>query len=119
MTGKSPCGCHEASLERLSQGFAFHSTQLAILIFVSAALDSGRPAIAASPPGDVVGKARVGYQGCFACTSDVSPINAWWQCRPNSQTPSSPNICIYAWRDMRQYPRGGHTDIPNLRNRQP
>jgi len=119
MTGKSLCGCHEASLERLSQGFAFHSAQLAILILVSAALDPGRPAVAASPPGDVVGKVSVGYQGWFACTSDGSPINAWWHWSPNSQTPSSTNIGIYAWPDMRQYARGFQTAFPNLSNGQP
>ena len=33
------------------------------------------PASAASPPGDVVGKITVGYQGWFACTGDGAPIN--------------------------------------------
>src|ERR1044071_8307732 len=94
MTGKARCGCHEASLERLSQGFAFHSAQLAILILVSATLDPGRPAVAASPPGDVVGKVSVGYQGWFACTSDGSPINAWWHWSPNSQ-PQSRTITAF------------------------
>jgi len=119
MTGKSPCGCREASLERLSKGFAFHSAQLAILILVSAALDSGRPAIAASPPGDVVGKVSVGYQGWFACTSDGSPINIWWHWSPNAQTSSSTNIGIYSWPDMRQYASGFQTGFPNLSNGQP
>jgi len=119
MTGKSPCGCREASLERLSKGFAFHSAQLAILILASAALDSGRPAIAASPPGDVVGKVSVGYQGWFACTSDGSPINIWWHWSPNAQTPSSTNIGIYSWPDMRQYASGFQTGFPNLSNGQP
>ncbi|MDX3853218.1 xylosidase, partial [Streptomyces sp. AK02-01A] len=33
---------------------------------------------AASPPGDVVGKITVGYQGWFACIGDGAPINSWW-----------------------------------------
>ncbi|MDX3854725.1 xylosidase, partial [Streptomyces sp. AK02-01A] len=32
----------------------------------------------ASPPGDVVGKITVGYQGWFACIGDGAPINSWW-----------------------------------------
>ncbi|WP_220182974.1 hypothetical protein, partial [Sphaerisporangium album] len=32
-------------------------------------------ASAASPPGDVVGKITVGYQGWFACIGDGAPIN--------------------------------------------
>jgi hypothetical protein len=62
----------------------------------------------------------VGYQGWFACSSDGSPINAWWHWSPNSsQTPSSTNIGIYAWPDMRQYARGFQTGFPNLSNGQP
>ncbi len=33
---------------------------------------------AASPPGDVIGKITVGYQGWFACVGDGAPINSWW-----------------------------------------
>ncbi|MEV4624554.1 lectin, partial [Asanoa sp. NPDC049573] len=36
------------------------------------------PASAASPPGDVVGKISVGYQGWFACPGDGAPIGGWW-----------------------------------------
>ena len=32
---------------------------------------------AASPPGDVVGKVTVGYQGWFSAAGDGSPVNAW------------------------------------------
>ena len=34
--------------------------------------------MAASLPGDVVGKVTVGYQGWFACVGDGAPINSWW-----------------------------------------
>ena len=37
----------------------------------------GRDAEAASPPGDVVGKITVGYQGWFSAAGDGSPVNAW------------------------------------------
>src|ERR1041384_952954 len=40
-----------------------------------AALFLGHPVMAASPPGDVVGKVTVGYQGWFACVGDGAPIN--------------------------------------------
>ena len=93
--------------------------RLALLILLCAALAPCKAVLAASPQGDVVGKVSVGYQGWFACTSDGSPINAWWHWSPNSQTPSSTNIGIYSWPDMRQYARGFQTAFPNLSNGQP
>src|ERR1700749_3242238 len=49
-------------------------------------------ASAASPPGDVVGKITVGYQGWFACIGDGAPTNAWWQWAQNwGQIPSPSN----------------------------
>ena len=42
------------------------------------ALSGTQLASAASPPGDVVGRVTVGYQGWFACTGDGAPINGWW-----------------------------------------
>src|SRR6266542_311943 len=64
-------------------------------------------AYAASPPGDVVGKITVGYQGWFAATGDGSPINAWWHWSQNWSQPPSPanNGTLRAWPDMRDYPR--------------
>src|SRR5882672_5126429 len=53
---------------------------------------------AASPPGDVVGKITVGYQGWFACIGDGSPINAWWHWSQQNGTPPSPsNTTIVSW----------------------
>jgi hypothetical protein len=108
MIQKGTPGCLAASLKILAS-----------LIFVCAACAAWSPVEAASPVGDVVGKVAVGYQGWFACTSDGSPINAWWHWSPNSQTPSATNIGIYAWPDMRQYARGFQTGFPNLSNGQP
>ncbi len=75
---------------------------------------------AASPPGDVVGKVSVGYQGWFACVGDGAPINGWWHYTQNwSQSPSQNNNAIVSWPDMRDYGRGYATAWPNLGNGQP
>jgi hypothetical protein len=77
-------------------------------------------AVAASPPGDVVGKITVGYQGWFACSGDGAPINGWWHWSQNwSQPPSPGNTGIKSWPDMRDYTRGFQTAYPNLGNGQP
>ena len=78
-------------------------------------------AVAASAPGDVVGKVTVGYQGWFACIGDGAPINAWWHWSNNwSQAPSPTNNgTLRAWPDMREYPKGYQTAYANLGNGQP
>ncbi len=77
-------------------------------------------ASAASPPGDVVGKITVGYQGWFACPGDGAPINGWWHWSQNwSQPPSPGNTAIKSWPDMRDYSRGFQTAYGNLGNGQP
>jgi len=86
----------------------------------SAALGITKNAEAASPPGDVVGKITVGYQGWFACTGDGAPINGWWHWSQNwSQPPSPSNNVIRAWPDMREYTHAYQTGYPNLNNGQP
>ncbi len=80
----------------------------------------GEPAVAASPPGDVVGKITVGYQGWFAAIGDGSPLNGWWHWAQNwGQSPSSGNNAIVSWPDMRDYTRGYQTAWNNLGNGQP
>jgi F5/8 type C domain len=91
-------------------------------VLAAAALALGRPgrAQAASPPGDVVGKITVGYQGWFACTGDGAPINGWWHWSQNwSQAPSPSNNAIVAWPDMRDFTRTYRTAYANLGNGQP
>ncbi|MET0132254.1 MAG: glycoside hydrolase family 71/99-like protein [Kibdelosporangium sp.] len=84
------------------------------------ALTAPGVATAASPPGDVVGKITVGYQGWFACSGDGAPINGWWHWSDNwSQPPSLGNNVIKAWPDMREYSRTYRTSYPNLNNGQP
>ncbi|MEU0153144.1 hypothetical protein [Micromonospora fulviviridis] len=66
-----------------------------------------RAAAAASPPGDVVGKISVGYQGWFSCPGDGAPIGGWWHwSRDRFQSPSPANTTIVSWPDMGEYARG-------------
>ncbi|OZV83869.1 xylosidase [Micromonospora echinospora] len=78
------------------------------------------PAAAASPPGDVVGKITVGYQGWFSCPGDGAPIGGWWHwSRDRFQPPSPGNTTIVSWPDMREYTNGYATAYPALGNGQP
>jgi hypothetical protein len=85
------------------------------------ALSSSASAAAASPPGDVVGKITVGYQGWFACAGDGAPINGWWHWSQDWSRPPSPsnNGTLRAWPDMREYAHAYQTAYPNLNNGQP
>lgn len=78
----------------------------------------GGPA-AASPPGDVVGKVTVGYQGWFACAGDGAPIGGWWHWSQDwGRTPAPGNNAIKAWPDLREYARTYPTAYGNLGNGQ-
>jgi chitodextrinase len=91
----------------------------AALAAVSVADLSGlaRPAFAASPVGDVVGKISVGYQGWFACIGDGSPINGWWHWANNwGQAPSPSNTAIVSWPDVREYANTYRSAYANLGN---
>ncbi|GAA3341593.1 discoidin domain-containing protein [Amorphoplanes nipponensis] len=80
----------------------------------------GRPARAASPPGDVVGKITVGYQGWFACPGDGAPIGGWWHwSRDRFQPPSPANTTIVSWPDLTDFDHGYPTAYPNLGDGQP
>jgi hypothetical protein len=94
----------------------------ALAVSAAGALPAKFPATAsaASPPGDVVGKITVGYQGWFACVGDGAPINGWWHWSQNwSQPPSPSNTAITSWPDMRDYAHGYQTAFGNLGNGQP
>ncbi|ONI74197.1 lectin [Kribbella sp. ALI-6-A] len=74
----------------------------------------------ASPPGDVVGKITVGYQGWFACAGDGAPINGWWHWSNNwGQPPSPTNNALGSWPDVRDYTATYQTAYANLGNGQP
>ena len=80
----------------------------------------GAPAAAASPPGDVVGKITVGYQGWFACPGDGAPIGGWWHwSRDRFQPPSPSNTTIVSWPDMRDFAHAYPTAYGNLGDGRP
>jgi hypothetical protein len=73
-----------------------------------------------SPPGDVVGKVIVGYQGWFAAIGDGSPINRYWHWSNTwEEQPSTTNKAISAWPDVRDYTSTFPTKFGNLGNGQP
>ncbi|XVV08881.1 discoidin domain-containing protein [Actinoplanes sp. CA-131856] len=77
----------------------------------------GGPARAASPPGDVVGKISVGYQGWFSCPGDGAPIGGWWHwSRDRFQPPSPSNTTIVSWPDLRDFTHTYPTAYPPLGN---
>ncbi len=93
----------------------------AIAAMPAAELLMADPAAAASPPGDVVGKITVGYQGWFACIGDGAPINGWWHWSQNWGAAPSPsnNGTLRAWPDMRDYTHKYQTAYANLGNGDP
>jgi hypothetical protein len=73
-----------------------------------------------SPPGDVVGKVTVGYQGWFAANGDGSPINAWWHWTQDwAKSPGPTNSGIKSWPDVREYTSTYATSFANLGNGEP
>src|SRR5712671_5867851 len=81
---------------------------------------AGWSTMAASPPGDVVGKVTVGYQGWFACVGDGAPINSWWHYSGGATpTPTTLSNQIHCWPDMRQFSTGYQTGFTNFGNGQP
>src|ERR1017187_368573 len=87
---------------------------------ICAALLISEPALAASPPGDVVGTVTVGYQGWFACGGDGAPINSWWHYSGGATpTPVTLTNNIHCWPDMRQFGTGYQTGFTNFGNGQP
>src|SRR6185369_2329333 len=93
----------------------------AIAAIPAAELLTADAAAAASPPGDVVGKITVGYQGWFACIGDGAPINGWWHWSQNWGAAPSPsnNGTLRAWPDMRDYTHKYQTAYANLGNGDP
>jgi len=85
---------------------------------LAAFLANALPARAVSPPGDVVGKLVVGYQGWFACPGDGSPNNRWvhWA---SGTTPSPGNQTFELWPDTREFTTTYQTGYANLGNGQP
>ena len=87
---------------------------------ICVALFLNQTALAASPPGDVVGTVTVGYQGWFACAGDGAPINSWWHYSGGATpTPVTLTNNIHCWPDMRQFSTGYQTGFTNFGNGQP
>lgn len=79
-----------------------------------------RASRAGSPPGDVVGRITVGYQGWFACAGDGAPIDGWWHWSRNwGQSPSPDNNAIASWPDMSDYTHSYRTAYPALGSGEP
>jgi hypothetical protein len=95
--------------------------KLWVLTFVGMAFNACQPALAASGPGDVVGKVTVGYQGWFGAAGDGSPQNNWWHWSANWNQIFSPsnNGESDSWPDMRAYTKTYQTGFANLGNGQP
>ena len=73
-----------------------------------------------SPPGDVVGKLSVGYQGWFVAEGDGSPINQWFHWtheKPGKPRPE--NVKFEIWPDTREYTKLYDTGYAHLGNGQP
>lgn len=83
--------------------------------------DGGTPEIIwPSPPGDVVGKVTVGYQGWFACIGDNAPINGWWHWSKDwSRSPSPANAAFGSWPDVTDYTHQYGTGFANLNSGAP
>ncbi|MFD0201687.1 MULTISPECIES: discoidin domain-containing protein [Saccharothrix] len=95
-------------------------TFLGSALAASALTSTSSPAGAASPPGDVVGKITVGYQGWFAARGDHSPLDGWWHWSHDwSQPPSPSNRALTSWPDMTDYANKYPTAFGTLGNGQP
>jgi Malectin domain/Fibronectin type III domain len=95
--------------------------RLTLFCIICTGLCLSQPGMAASPPGDVVGKITVGYQGWFACTGDGAPIGTWWHYTGGTTPPTPTTLTnnIHCWPDMRQYSAGYQTAFANFGNGQP
>lgn len=91
-----------------------------MLLGLCGLLSPSNSARAASPPGDVVGKVTVGYQGWFSCAGDGAPIGGWWHYSGGAApTPNSLTNGIHCWPDVRQFEHVYQTGFTNFGNQQP
>jgi len=72
-----------------------------------------------SPPGDLIGRVTVGYQGWYGASGDGGTLG-WWHNAGNwGKPPSEANETLWAWPDMREYDHKYPTSYPNLGNGDP
>lgn len=69
------------------------------------------------PPGDLVGKLNVGYQGWFTCAGDNSPVNTWFEWT-NNVLPSPGHQTFELWPDVTEFNKTYQTGYANLGNGQ-
>jgi hypothetical protein len=95
--------------------------ELCVLTIVGMDFDASEPALAASDPGDVVGKVTVGYQAWFGAAGDGSPQNDWghWSANESEIFSLSNEQDSDSWPDMRACTTTCQTGFANLGNGQP
>ncbi|HZF00350.1 MAG TPA: autotransporter-associated beta strand repeat-containing protein [Methylomirabilota bacterium] len=93
--------------------------RLTFIFGIISILCGGGPVMAASPPGDVIGKVIVGYQGWFSGQNDGSPNGNWSHYSNNGLAPGSNNCILVSWPDVRDYTTLYQTAFANLGNGQP
>jgi len=93
--------------------------RLTFIFGIISILCGGGPVMAASPPGDVIGKVIVGYQGWFSGQNDGSPNGNWSHYSNNGLAPGSNNCVLVSWPDVRDYTTTYQTTFANLGNGQP
>lgn len=86
---------------------------LTVLIFF------GRVLAQQSPPGDVVGKMSIGFQGWFTCIGDGSPRGNTWVHWSADVPPSPGHVNFELYPDVREYTTLYQTQLGNLGNGQP
>ncbi|MGF7036860.1 hypothetical protein M2273_000094 [Mucilaginibacter lappiensis] len=80
--------------------------------------DRNRAVSAVSPPGDVVGKVAVGYQGWFSVPGDGLGGPIWWHWSGSNQSPTISDH-LKSWPDMREYSTLFPSLLPAMGNGQP
>lgn len=112
-----------ANLFGLCRGFPrpfARSSFTALLVLLTMISSNFLSLRAASPPGDVVGKVTVGYQGWFSCAGDGAPIGGWWHYSGGAYpTPVTLSNGIHCWPDVRQFNSVYQTGFTNFGNGQP
>lgn len=75
--------------------------------------------LAQSPPGDVVGKMSIGFQGWFTCVGDGSPRGNTWVHWSAGVPPSPGHVTFELYPDVGDFTTLFQTGLGNLGNGQP
>ncbi len=93
--------------------FAISSALLTCVLVISGHV------LGQSPPGDVVGKMSIGFQGWFTCVGDGSPRGNTWVHWSTDVPPSPGHITFELYPDIGEYTKLYDTQLGNLGNGQP